>query len=392
MLVTASSRSTALNGVYLKGSWMNLGHIRANNFNGCGISADSVWDSTIQRLSAELCGNVTTYAIKLWSSDDTFNTTNIVSLQSDQAYHKSIYANVIRTVIQNIHAEQTYQLTTNDGASNADGSTWLNTDILLSDSIIAQCVVDSATVNPPTGEAIVAGQTYRIKINGDNSEASSFVVSGKVFQTYGSNLKLSTIAASDLYLTQPANKTIVENINVISFSANAPCTITGGKIYNWRNQFNAKNQSFFNVDIDNVLSESSYLGDIDFNSCKINTINDTKSASDANYSEIEFNNCTIQNCIGGWDTRAKFNSGKIIAANLASQCLFNFRYVNFGTFNPAGNNGYITRACDAGTINAWSYPTHVNYPAGTVTERVGYNLAGKIYQNTDGKITWDKIA
>lgn len=393
LLVQASSRSVALNGVYIKGSWLNFGHVRAYNFNGCGIHCDSVWDSTISRLSVELCGNTSTYALKLSSNDDSFNTTNISSIQCEQAYHKAMYINALRCVIQNIHAERTYQLTTNDGTTgNPDGSTWLNSYILLSVSSLTQVQMDSATINPPTGETIVAGQTCRVLLNGDNSTVSTIGVHGALMQVYGAELTINSPSCQDMLLSQPSYQTKVTNPSIITFNSNSPCVVDGGSIYNWRVLVNAYDQSFNGVNIDTISVENSILGDIDFNNCEIRAIGDTKQAADSTKGHIEFNNCTIQECVGYWASKAIFHGGYINLADLYSQCAFSFFDVAFGTFSPTGNSAYLTRGCTSTTVTAWTYPLNQNYPAGTVTERIGYNSAGKIYQNIDGEINWSKIA
>lgn len=393
LLVQSSARSSALNGVYIKGSWLNIGHIRAYNFNGCGIYCDSVWDSTISRLSVELCGNTSTYALRLSSNDDTFNTTNVSSIQCEQAYHRAIYINALRCVIQNIHAERTYQLTTNDGTTgNPDGSTWLNSYILLSVSSLNQVQMDSATINPPTGETIVAGQTYRVLLNGDNSTVSSIGVHGALMQVYGAELTINSPACQDMLLSQPSYQTKVTNPSIITFNSNSPCVVDGGSIYNWRVLVNAYDQSFNGVNIDNISVANSILGDIDFNNCEIRAIGDTKQAADSTKGHIEFNNCTIQECVGYWASKAIFHGGYINLANIYSQCAFSFFNVSFVTFAPTGNSAYLTRGCTATTVSAWTYPLNQIYPAGTVTERIGYNSAGKIYQNIDGAINWSKIA
>lgn len=67
-----------------------------------------------------------------------------------------------------------------------------------------------------------------------------------------------------------------------------------------------------------------------------------------------------------------------------------FESVKFTNFKFNGSAAFITRNCSAtGSVN-WSLPT-VKYAAGSLSERIGYSSDGKIYQNTDGDVTWQKL-
>lgn len=388
--VVASSRTTPLNGVYMKGSWFNAGHIMAYGFNGCGIRQDSVWDSTFARLYVELCGNTSTYALRLDSNGDTHNASHIASVQCEQAYHKGMYIKTLRTVIDNIHAERLAVLTTNDGTATYG---YMNHIIDLSNSQINQVVIDCLTSGTAPDGSSLAATMVNIQTVGDNSKISTLLANhSRVINNYGTLFEYAVLSTVDFVQRAPAAYTTVNTGRVSGvFDVERSVTASGCSIGEFRAAFNATDITVNGGDIATLSFPNSILGNIQFDSVVLQTVGDTKEPA-AGKKPVTFENCNINVFNGAFNAKAKVTGGYVGTCSLASQSMAEFDGVEFGTFSYSGNTAFLTRNCRGPSGSTWSVPLNMSYPAGTVTERVGYNSAGKIYQNTDGGTTWAKIA
>jgi hypothetical protein len=117
--VTLYGGANTINGLYLNGFVLSTANkIRINNFNGFGLRIDKCFDSLIENVSIELCGNNNTttlntfayknYAFGMFDAGDTCNMTHILRLQVEQANTSAIYIspNTLSCVIDNIHSER----------------------------------------------------------------------------------------------------------------------------------------------------------------------------------------------------------------------------------------------------------------------------------------------
>jgi hypothetical protein len=250
--------------------------------------------------------------------------------------------------------------------------------------------MDSSKVNPPTGETIVSGQKYKLQCGLDKSLIMSAVVTGDIIQTYGGGV-YENISCETYYQVSPSSGVTVNSPQISTIKAEKNVVINGGSVTNARFNFNAVNIIYNSVDIGDISTTNNVQGGMKFNSCRIATVGDTRFAA-SGYAQFTFNGCYIGTFTHAYDACASVYGGYIHSCPLASQSRAMFFGAGFGAFAPIGNSAYLTRECIAATVSSWTYPLHVDYPAGIVTERIGYNAGGKIYQNTDGARTWAKIA
>lgn len=389
-VVAASSRSVALSGIYMKGSWFNADHVMAYGFNGCGIYQDSVWDSTFTRLYVELCGNITTYSLRLDSVGDTHNASHIASVQCEQAYHKGMYIKTLRSVIDNIHAERLAVLTANDGTATYG---YLNHYIELSNSQINQAIIDCLTSGTAPDGSALAATVINVKIVGDQSKVSTLATNhSKIINDYGNSFVYDVMTATNFVQRSPAVYTTVNNATITAVTdVESVITFNKCSIGEFKPAFNAADVTVNGGAIAVLNFANNISGNVRFNDVVLQTVGDTKTPT-ASKQATTFNNCNINTFNGAYDSVAVLNGGYVGTCALVSQSRAYFDGVTFGSFTYSGNTAFLTRGCTGPSASTWSVPQSVSYAAGTVTERVGYNAAGKIYQNTDGALNWAKIA
>lgn len=113
-LSIGSQEMSSNNGLLIKGHCgMNLfEHIRIYNLNGFGMKINSLWDSNLNEISIELCGNSSEYAFSMNDDGDCCNMSIIERLQVEQSNQKSIYIspNTLNCVFNDIHSERTRSL------------------------------------------------------------------------------------------------------------------------------------------------------------------------------------------------------------------------------------------------------------------------------------------
>lgn len=380
LYLNCNNRDNRLHGAYFKGSFHNLEHVRAYGFNGTGIKLESFHDSTFLRPTVEMCGNELDYSFVCDSPDDTSNCFNIVSLQCEQAQQRGIYiSNTIRSTIQNIHAER-LTVTNSSAVSNPLGKDYNHVMIL-----------SNSTVN----QALFHANTGDINIRMDGS-LSTYInvlaVGGRICGEFGNKTTYTDLECKDFIQAGVLRETTFNSLNCDRAVLTSNTALNNPKINYLDFQYQANAINFFGGEVNTVgdtsTSTTVTLGSINFFGTKIQNIYRT-GFSDQNPPMI-FNACPIINLVGDYQNVAIVQNCFVKNANLANEFKPKFVETNIETLNPTGSVGYLTRGGSIVT-GTWSLPT-ISYPAGTVTERIGYDAAGKIYQNTADGVNWVKIA
>jgi hypothetical protein len=404
LIVDSTSRDVPLNGVYLKGQWFNIGHIRVNNFNGIGIKQEAVWDSTIDRMSIELCGNSTSFAYSQEGGGDTHNTTHIKSLQVEQSYNKAIKMTGARDVIHNVHCERTYITTLDDGSKTTSGLTYITCYFGLGNSIINQGIIDAyAGLKAPDGTPCLTASTS-IVLAMDFSTMNNISAAESVVSCgFGRQSEYNGFTVKDIYIAEPAEKITLRSPRITgTVYLGSEVIVENGVINKLTPRNNAYNIIVSGGSIVTLDYTQNIRGMITFNNVTISEdILDLRAPAGSGsgtsigalYSPTIFNNCNLNKVIGYFGSRAIFNGGRIATVALASQSAFEFYNVKVNTFGYSGNRAFITRGVQADTVIAWSAPTHYIWPVGTITERVGGAASGVgiIYVNR-GSLAQDWMA
>jgi hypothetical protein len=404
LIVDSTSRDVPLNGVYLKGQWFNIGHIRVNNFNGIGIKQEAVWDSTIDRMSIELCGNSTSFAYSQEGGGDTHNTTHIKSLQVEQSYNKAIKMTGARDVINNIHCERTYITTLDDGSKTTSGLTYITCYFGLGNSIINQGIIDAyAGLKAPDGTPCLTASTS-IVLAMDFSTMNNISAAESVVSCgFGHQSEYNGFTVKDIYIAEPAEKITLRSPRITgTVYLGSEVIVENGVVNKLTPRNNAYNIIVSGGSIVTLDYTQNIRGMITFNNVTISgDILDLRAPAGSGsgtsigalYSPTIFNNCNLNKVIGYFGSRAIFNGGRIATVALASQSAFEFYNVKVNTFGYSGNRAFITRGVQADTVIAWSAPTHYIWPVGTITERVGGAASGVgiIYVNR-GSLAQDWMA
>lgn len=404
LTIDSDSRAVPLNGLYMKGNWFAVDHIRVTKFNGSGISQNAVWDSTFQRLSVELCGNSERYACSLNNAGDTHNTTHIISVQVEQSYDKALYITGIRNVIDNIHCERTYITILDDGKTKLpSGLKYMTCNFNVGNSIINQAIIDAYT-GPATPDGIpCVAKNATVALSLDYSEARNINASGGILScAFGHQAIYSTLVAKDFYVMEPAQKITIDNPRIIgTIFVGSEVIVNNGIINTFTPNNNAKNIIVNGGAITTIKYGSPIRGSIVFNNVSVkDPIEDVKSPPGngtgvvgEKYPPTTFNNCQLESVVGAWNARAIFNGGHITEVKLASQAAFEFYNVSMGLFEYSGNVAFITRGVKADNVTWWSEPRHYLYPAGTITERVGSVTDGGIIYacRSSTEIEWTPI-
>lgn len=392
LAVNATSRSTALHGVYVRGSFINIQNLRATGFNGTGVNFDSVWDSWIGRVSVELCGNVSSYALVFSSVGDTYNCTTVVSLQVEQAYQRGLYINAIRAVFLNLHCERMSITSTNTGDTiQGTANTYINHYILLSNSSVDQSVFDClSSGTAPDGTALAATQ-MKMVVGGDNSEIRAMITGGAlVYSDYGNRLKISTMTCDRFQQRSPASNLTLQTCNITTLSLEGSATVIGCTIGTFDPQFNGRWINVYGGAITTVAFTANIKGSIFFHGVVVGTVGDTRQPTETGRAPTTFNGCEITTLNGAYQYQVVLNGGYVHTASLADRARAQLNDVQFGTFAYTGSDpSFVSRNCRATTVTNWAVPDQSFWPVGTVTERIGYNVAGKLYQCTDSAVpTW----
>lgn len=393
--VAANNRNTGLSGVYFKGSLQNIGSISAQNFKGTGIYADSVWDSTVASLSVDNCGTPSAYALIISSNGDTNNCTHYGRLQCEAAMHKGMDLNLIRCTVGPIHAERLRVLTLNDGTPTLpNGLTYTNHRITTGNTAFTQVQIDAAPTGTVTPEGNTLSGRALLTIYGDAAEIGPLEMgAADVVVTGGEGLTLNTLTVDRIYQVAPASNTRLSALKANLLSGESGITVESPRfIQNFTPSFNGVLQKVLGGTIGTVNFSNAILGDISFIGCKIDQVLDTLGATGPGRENTSFTDCEINSWPGAFNARARVLGGYINTAALVSQAAPEFYNVQFGAFSHTGNTGYITQGCRASTVTSWDFPHHVNYPAGTRTERIGYASGqGDRYVNINNAVNWTPL-
>lgn len=381
LLVTADNRTNALHGIFIKGALLNFGAMRAVGFNGFGIRLGATWDSTFLSLSTELCGNTTDYALSIDPFGDTSNCLNIGRIQCEQAYHKQMRINVIRSEIHNIHAERMYILTLNDGATSLpSGLTYENSYFLLSNSAVYQGLIDavaSSTIGTVTTTPSVRLSLY----------ASSAVALGLgtciVTTTYG---QTSTIDSTTFYkYYNPGYPVTLTSCRLISTATNDGLALLGGSGITMINcvmdiiqpDYSTSKLVLRGCTINTDLSNTrTGVSGVLFDACVFEGSIRETGPTDSN-EPMKFLNCTIKGTfVGSYQHRCVMEGGWVASINLASRSFAKFINVRSASFNYTGDRGFITRGCEIDNVTAWGTPGFGSYKVGERTQRCGVMVSG----------------
>ncbi|EKM7809984.1 hypothetical protein QWY69_009065 [Klebsiella aerogenes] len=371
--VIADGRGVELNGVFIKGHLLTFDSIRITNFNGSGLYAGAVWDSTVGSISVELCGNVANYALSIAPFGDTSNCLHIGRIQCEQAYHKQIYLNVIRSEIHTVHAERMYILTTDDGTTELpSGLNYENSYFLLSNSAVYQCIID-ATSSSDIGTVT---EIPSVRLNLYASKITAFsLVNCEVSSMYGNH---STVDNSVFYkyynLAYPYKYT---SCRFVSSSSDGLLTLGVGSVDN--------------CEIDTFLPAYGTTSVLLMKSIINNNYNNTRTG----VSGVLFDSCTfkkdvmqtgstesnqptkLRDCLvlgklsGFYQQRLIVEGGYIQSVSLASRAYVTLDGVKGGSFSYSGDKAFVSRNCRFNSVLAWAVPTFGNYPAGERTQLLG---------------------
>ena len=388
LVVEASNRTSTLGGVYVKGALMKLGSIRVRGFNGNGFRADAWWDSVVASISVELCGNTSLYALDINPYGDTSNCLDIGRIQVEQAYHKQMNINVIRSKIGPNHSERLKVLTLDDGTTSLpSGLTYQNTNINLTNSTMDQLILDAAT--DTTAGTVTTTPSVRVNLY-ESSASSLYLATSVVSVTAG---QLGSISSSSFYkYYNPKYSVTLTSCRITRTAGDGYLFVGGGgfmaqncAIDTFQPDYNTSRALFvgctFNGDYSNTNTN---VSGILFDKCtfagNIGSTGPTLTAV-----PTEFRNCTINGTVTGfYQHHVLFVGGYIATVSLASRAYAEFVNVRGGTFNYTGDRAFVTSGCSFTTVTAWAPPTFGVYPAGKRTQRMGDIASGAIveYINT----------
>lgn len=217
-------------------------HIRVYNFNGFGIKINAIWDSKLDEISVEKCGNNDNYAFSMLNDGDTCNMSNIDRLQVEQSNNKAICidADTLSCNFFNIHSERT----SNPSAqSYIFGGNSCNYDVMRI-NVITETDIDC------------------IIFNGTSTTFNNLIIENNIISTVNGYLKGNTFNNSSFDKVkekQDQNTTIIFNnckINTFNnyvFSQLIKCVIT-----NLNSGYIAENSisKVYNSNITNFAKES----------------------------------------------------------------------------------------------------------------------------------------
>ena len=386
LMVASDNRDAELNGVYVKGALLDLGSIRATNFNGHGFRADAWWDSTAKSISVEMCGNLTSHAFYIGPYGDTSNCLNIGRIQVERSFHKQLNINAIRSVFGPIHAERLKILTLNDGSTGlASGLTYENSNFLLSNSTLTQLILDAAEDT----EAGTVTVTPSVRLNLYASKADSLAMrTSVVTSSYGQDSVISNSIFYKYYnpsypYTLIACRFTRSTGDGYLLLGGAGSTAINCIIDTFQPDYGTSKLILAGCTLNNDYSNSrTGVSGVLLRECVLNGGIGQTGPTEGN--EItKFKDCTIKGVVAGYYQHSFIvEGGWVASANLASRSYARFRYLNGGTFNHAdkNNRGYITIGCTFETVTAWGYPQYGNYKSGELTQRIGDVTSGTVYE------------
>ncbi|WP_151840763.1 hypothetical protein [Acinetobacter soli] len=378
--VECGTRVNNLNGVIFKGAWHSVESVRVYNFNGTGVMLDSMHDSAFQDISVELSGNGEDYAFVCSSNDDTSNCLSIGRLQVEQSFQRGIYiTKTIRSLFENIHSERLYV------TDKTSKPTTVGRDI---NHVIN---VDNTQINQALFQSD-SDADFFVRMDGVASNFGAIRVHGNLYSEYGGILTYDSCACDSYTQYTAAGSTVFNSLSCENLKLLRDVTINQADVTNFIYGYQCSNITFNGGSVDNVGggdSSTLALGAYIFNNVKI--INVYKTGASADLTHTAFNDCSITNFYGAYQNNCKVVGGKIKNCDLNTDMYADFTNTQFENFKGNSGIAYTTRNCIATGTTSWSLPT-ISMLAGIVTERIGYDVAGKIYQNTATGVNWVKIA
>lgn len=384
--VNASSRNFVANGIYVKGSWVGYDMLRASGFKGHGVGIEALWDSYINHISVELCGNPDAATLQEGAAlfiggADTVNTTHFIAIQCERSYQYAIWAGAhIRCQIDTIHSERTSVIDGTKPSYQFSGG----------NNTYGQAFIDQVnSSSAPDGTALDTTNPMQVTINEDGSTFGSWSVEATVNRTFGGRCTMGHLTVTNYRESDAATGMTFDVLECTdTFWGYNKTKVLSGSIGTVNMNFNAQGTSIQNAVIGTINYTSNILGGAHFSDCEIATVNDCRSGSTSNHGGAftVFNDCRITTFNGAYNSLIQVFGGYITTASVASQCGVDFINVRFGTFGYTGNRSFITRGCSAVTVNNWSIPANnvsgKTFHAGETTQRLGYSAGANMYVNT----------
>lgn len=401
LVVSGLNRTAPLNGVYFKGSWFAANVVRVSGLDGSAIVLEAVWDSVFQSFSGELCGNETSYQIDIRSGGDTSNCLHIGRIQSERAYHKCLRISAIRSVFNTIHAERTAVLTTDDGSNNTDGTKYTTLVMTLGNSVVNQLIHDAISGNAPDGRPTVGIASSRIDADFCVINAAGLSSSGLSSNSGRNTTWNGMVVRKWTFSGTATGHTIVSPRIIESLVPNNSITVKGGTAGQVSFGYNAKDVQIDSMAIDDLSFPNTIRGNINFTSCTFPetlTIGSTRapegytaqSTLGETNTPVTFTDCVhLGTLTGAFQSRCVWKGGYVANISLASRAAVELYNVSTKSFSATGDRAYITRQVRATNVGSWGVPTHVAYPIGTITERLGTDElnVGTGFRNSDGTTT-----
>ena len=213
-----------------------------------------------------------------------------------------------------------------------------------------------------------------------------------VFTQFGAHQTFAQLFCQNFYQRSPASNVLLTNPEILgTFSAEQNTEVSGGVVDTFAPSFNANNLTLDDVDItQNLDFPSNIQGNISINRGSVAAVTNVREAA-AGFRPTVFNNTSIGTFNCAFNNDVEVRGGRIETCNISSTVFARLYDVVCGSFAHSGNVRYITRGVESeAVVLTWGLPPFGTYPAGTVSERVGYNAGGKLYQ--DNGSTWVAIA
>ncbi|HBK4624990.1 hypothetical protein [Klebsiella michiganensis] len=394
LLIISENRDATLNGVFIKGNFLTIDSIRAINFNGTGVHISATWDSTIQSISAERCGNVKNFQLRIEPGGDTSNCLFIGRIQSERAYHKCLEIKCIRSVINTIHAERTLIQTDDDGTKPLiSGLKYVNVSIQIGNSTINQMIYDNVSDKVATSQVF---SSVVINLDQSSMRDGQFNTS-HVVSNFGRNSAFENFAVYQFFSGKGVRDSSFSNFKVKkSFLAKSNIRIIGGNIKNLSLAKDAENILLNGCNISSVLLGEK-MNNIFFANCTFTKSAEISDSPTAKYDHLNlsvpviFSDCIFKGSVSGVDkTPLSIRGGNIKKVNLKSNSRVYFENVSIGSFSYTGRPLFTTKNCYIEKMVSWSQPSNDVYQRGMTTEiSTDEGITQYIYKSP--QVGWVKI-
>ncbi|AFJ48043.1 hypothetical protein [Shimwellia blattae] len=375
--VVSDSRATELNGIFIKGQLLSIDSLRVIGFNGSGIYMGAVWDSAFKSISVELSGNQSLHAIAISPFGDTSNCLHIGRIQCEQAYHKQLYINAIRSEFHTIHAERAYITTLDDGATGLPSAlNYQNSYFLLSNSAIYQMIIDAAS-STSIGTVTTA---MSVTLNLYASVVCAANIGGAVSATYGNYSEIIgsffvkyynrgyPVKLSSCRFTTSDNSCVVDiaNCHLVNCEIDTLLPYYGCDYLHVTDCIIMNDYSCTRTDISGVLFDHTTFKK------NVGSTGPTETSRPTKLRDCEI----MGQLTGAFQHRLLVEGGYCASVNLLSRAYVRLSNVRGGTFSAVGDRAYITIGCEFNSIMSWGVPDFGNYKVSVRTQRMGAFAAG----------------